>query len=161
MIRLRGIPSAAAEMMLNIHNDIFDVAQALLRENNFVIFEEALVRAGKLRYRKDIQWQAMRDELQAHFQCDVMNISCATFREGCNSKFDALPTLARVKEFLRKGNGNETAGFGFVHWKRDVTERKIAARRNTSVGIAKSADHLQMAMEQALQITQHAEDAGP
>jgi len=154
MIRLRGIPSAAAEMMLNVHNDVFDAAKTLLRETNFIIFEEALVRASKLKHRKDIQWVAIREELQAHFQCDVMNISCATFREGVNSKFDPLPTLAHVREFLRKGNGNETAGFGFVHWKRDVTERKIAARRKTSVGLTKSADHLQTAMEQALQIEQ-------
>ena len=128
MIKLRGIPSAAAEMMLNIHNDVFDAAQTLLRENNFVIFEEALVRAGKLeRIVRISNGLRCGRNSNPHFQCDVMNISCATFREGVNSKFDPLPTLAHVKEFLRKGNGNETtAGFGFVHWKREVTERKIS-----------------------------------
>jgi hypothetical protein len=135
-------------LMTDIHNDVFQAAAVVLRERNFVIFEEALFRSSKLKHRKDIQWRAIKDELQDHFQCQMLSISRAQFREQINAQYEPLRVLAHVKEYLAKGNGNETAGFSFPGWKRDITERKIAARRHTAQGFGNSADRLQVALDQ-------------
>jgi hypothetical protein len=154
MIVLRGLPPAMSSVMMDIHGDVFEMARNLMLRDKYVIFEEVLYRDNKLRYRKEIKWPAIRDALTEHFQCDIMNISRATFRDSIHSKFNPLPTLQHVKDYLSKGNGNQTAGFGFVHWKREVTERKIAARKHTAKGFHDSADQLMLALQQALQLEQ-------
>lgn len=158
MIKLRGVPPENAGVMLDIHNDLFEVATAILRARNFVIFEEALVRAKKLQHRNSIKWPAIKEELQAHFQCQLLSISRTQFREQIESKYEPLPVLAHVRAHLRKGNGQETAGFSFAGWKTDITERKIAARRHVANGFDQSANRLEVAMDQPMpQIEDHAE----
>jgi hypothetical protein len=160
MIKLRGIPPKMLPIILEVHGDVFDEARTLLRHKNFVIYEEALYRARRLKHRKDMQWPAIFEELKVSFPLDVITISCATFREAVNAKINPLPTIRHVRDYLEKMNGNETAGLSFVHWKRDVTERKIVARRHTATGFENSADQLQVAMDQAVQIAHHATQSG-
>jgi hypothetical protein len=156
MIKLRGVPPESAGLMLDIHNDVMESTRVLLRERNFVICEEALFRAKKLQHRKSIQWSAIKEELQAEFQCQLLSISRAQFREQIESKYHPLAVLKHVRDNLRKGNGNETAGYSFANWDRQITERKITARRHTAIGLDKSADRLQVEMEDAAQLERYA-----
>jgi hypothetical protein len=128
----------------------------LLRERKFVIQEEALFRAKRLQHRKSIQWRAIREELQEEFRSQLLSINRAQFREQINSKYDPLSVLTHVRIFLSKGNGQETAGYSFADWHRDITERKITARRNAANGWEKSADLLALEMEQRVQLGQYA-----
>lgn len=147
-MKLRGVPSDSSSLMLDIHNEVLAAAMVILRERNFVICEEALVRSKKLQYRKSIQWGVIKEELQAHFQCQLLSINRTQFREQIENKYKPLRVLAHVRDYLRKGYGQETAGFSFPNWKVDITERKIATRRHVATGFVKSADRLEVAMQQ-------------
>lgn len=142
-LKLRGLTPQTTDAAVTVNKDVYAVCLVLLEGHQFVIFEEALVRSGHRKNRHLVQWPAIKAELQEHFKGrTLLSVSRSTFRELIHAKFGPLHVLTHVKEYLDKGNGNETAGFGFVNWNNRNAERHITQREHVATGFQNAASQL-------------------
>lgn len=141
-MKLRALTAHNAEMLTNLHNDILEGAKALLKRGYF-IKEEAVVAAGERKHREDIQWDAIKEELEAYFCRRLAAQSRAALRDMTTGEFASLKVSKLVAAYLQyrgPGSGNETAGYGFLGWPtKEATERLITSREHVGAGFNRSA----------------------
>jgi hypothetical protein len=130
MLRLRGLTRLNTDLVTKVNEDVYDAGTTLLATAGFLIFEEAVIRAGQRRHRSLVQWRALRNQWQQDFGRDLLSLSRNNFRQLIHSDYEQLRVLRDVAAHLDRGNSNQQAGFGFPGWNRMITGRQIAARKH-------------------------------
>lgn len=117
-----------------------------LLKRGYFIKEEVVIAAGRRKQRGDIQWDAVKEELETYFQRPLAPQSRASLRALTKAEFEPLKATKEVRDYLQnrgRGSGNETAGYGFLGWPdRAAAERLISNREHVAAGFHHSADRL-------------------
>ena len=150
MKQLRKLSPLNTEMLTNLHNDIFTTCADLLQRDRYFILEDAIIRAGQRKLRDLVQWDVIVSRLEEHFGHPLAQHHRAALRRMTKAPFNPLRVTKDVAKALEGGNGNQSAGYGFLGWPdRQTTERQIESRHHIAQGIDRSADRLQTNLERA------------
>lgn len=154
--KLRRLNKQNTEMLVNLHDDIYDVCVTLLEQRGYFILEDVIIRADKRKLRDEVQWKVMLKWLEEHFGEPLASHHRASLYRMAKAAFNPLPVTKEVKDkYLApgRGNSNQIAGYGFMGWPdRQTSERKIAARYHQGDGLHQVADRMQLSLQQREQM---------
>ena len=149
--QIRKCTAATTGMLERLHCDILAACTTLLRRDRYFILEAAVIVANARKLRQHIQWDNVVKWLEEDFKQLLAPHHRASLRRMAKSADCPLKVTKDVVKFLETGNGNQTAGYGFLGWPtRQTTERQIEARHHVADGMHQSADRLQVSLQRSV-----------